>query len=104
MNIYIIYFISLLNKLIKYLKMKSLHMLILVAFSDLIMLSAGSILSSYKTGYESLYFPMYDFNHELSDCRTDQDCETRYVDYKDIPNKVIVSNHIWDEFYNGLYS
>jgi len=40
---------------------------------------------------------------ELSDCNTDQDCETQYMDYKDYPDTLIVSNHN-DEFYNGLYS
>ena len=63
--------------------MKYKDMLILVVFLDLIMLTDGSILSSWRHGYESTYFPMYDFNHEMSDCWKDQDCETLYVDYKD---------------------
>ena len=71
------------------------------------MLTTGSILSSlsdYRYGYESTKFPMYDFNHQLSVCSNDLDCETRYMDYKDYPNYVIVSNHYKDELYNGLYS
>ena len=84
--------------------MKSLHMLILVVFSDLIMLTTGSLLSSWRFGYESIFFPMCDFNQELSDCSTDQDCESLYIDYKDYSDYVIVSNHFENELYNGLYS
>ena len=71
------------NKFIKNKKMKYKHMLILLAFSDLILLATASVFSSWRRGYESIFFPMYDFNHELSDCSIDQDCEALYMDYKD---------------------
>ena len=84
--------------------MKYKYMLILLAFSDLIILTTGSVLSSWRFGYESRFFPMYDFNHQLSGCTNDLQCETLYMDYKDYSNYVIVSNHIRDEMYNGVYS
>ena len=82
--------------------MKQKDMLLFIA-SDLIMLTTASLLSPWRYGYESKYFPMYDYNQELSDCNSDLDCETLYLDYKVYPNYVIVSNNDY-EFYNGLYT
>ena len=69
---------------------------------DLMTIGSGSLLSPWKFGYESGFFPMYDYNHEISECRTDSDCQTMYMHNKDYSDFVIVRNHA-DELYNGFY-
>ena len=66
------------------------------------MLTSAGLLSSYRHGYESKFSPMYNYNHDLSECKTDLDCETTYQDYKNDLNVVIVTNHE-EELYNGQY-
>ena len=46
---------------------------------------------------------MYDYNHEMSECKTDLDCETMYMQNENYEDSVIVSNHYKNELYNGYY-
>ena len=71
--------------------------------ADQMMQTSASLLSPWKFGYESRFFPMYDYNHEMSECKTDLDCETMYMHNENYEDSVIVSNHYKNELYNGYY-
>ena len=47
----------------------------LLIFSNLMGLCSSSLLSFWKFGYESVYLPTEDYNRELSEYDTDQDCK-----------------------------
>jgi len=64
--------------------------------------SASLISNTWRYGYESIFFPMYDYNQDLSTCNTNLECESRYKDNIEYPDTVIVSNHSI-ELYNGYY-
>ena len=48
--------------------------------TNMICLNKCSLLSKWKSGYESTFLPWYDYNRELSECNTDQDCEQLFPD------------------------
>ena len=81
--------------------MKYKTLLILIT-ADLMILASASILSPWKFGYESRFFPMYDYNHEISECKTDFDCETMYMQNINYEDSLLVTDH-GNELYNGYY-
>ena len=78
---------------------------ILLIVLNMISFSKCSLLSKWKFGYESIFLPWGDYNRELSECVTDQDCEELYKEEFQYPaDSVNVTSLLsFNDYYEGLY-
>ena len=59
--------------------------------------------TSWKFGYQSVCFPEEEYNKELSECETDQDCKELFRDFKYPVDTIMVTLNKNNPFYEGIY-
>ena len=83
-------------------QIKYMHYLLMV--TNMISFNKCSLLSKWKFGYESKFLPWNDYNRELSECATDEDCEELFPeDFKYPPDSINVTDFKYFQFYKGVY-